>query len=61
MRWNYIKHPELCGHMSAAVISMGRRHRPGSLPADSAASGISLETVVGEGSFSNKGKMGRRT
>lgn len=48
------------GHMSAAVISLGRRHRPGSMPADSAASGISLETVVGEGS-SNKGKLGGRT
>lgn len=46
------------GHMSAAVISMGRRHRPGHMPADSAASGISLETAVGEGSSSNQGKMG---
>lgn len=53
------QHPLGPGHMSAAVISMGRRHRPGSMPADSAASGISLETVVGEGSCSSKGRIGR--
>ncbi|EGW00603.1 hypothetical protein I79_008335 [Cricetulus griseus] len=31
------------------------------MPADSAASGISLETVVGEGSRSSKGKKGGST
>lgn len=55
------QYPLRPGHMSAAVISMGRRHRPGRVPTDSAASGISLETVVGEGSSSNKGEMGGRT